>query len=109
MADESSDFTLPHANIGDFLVGIIDVLAHMGLAAIVSGVIPREALIEACAELEREIDHQAERTGISADPASRAARKLPAQVLGRRFAMPIAGERDFDVVVGGKLAPGDSG
>jgi len=100
-----TDFAIAPEHRGDFLIGLLDVLAHLGLAARLAGVVTAEELTSSMNEIIKGIDHQSERCGEPKDSPSALARKLPARLLGQVFAMPFAGERRFGVVAGGKAEP----
>jgi hypothetical protein len=99
------DFIIADEHRGDFLTGLLDVLAHLGLAARLAGLVTAEQLSSAMADIVKGIDHQSERVGEAKDSDKNMARKLPARILGQVFAMPFQGERKFGVVVGGKTEP----
>ena len=90
---------------GDFLMGLFDVLLHVGLALREAGFVSTEGLVGAMDGVCRGIDRQSERLGLPKDGPDQIARKLPAKILGEVFAMPCAGERSFSVIAGGKTEP----
>ena len=96
------DFAIAAEHQGDFIIGVLDVLVHLGLAARLAGVVTADELVHSMNEIIKGIDHQSERVGEPKDSPEQMARKLPARILGQLFAMPFTGERKFGVVVGGR-------
>jgi hypothetical protein len=86
----------------DVLVGVIDVLFHMGKQLEYAGFFTREQVAKFMGEIEAGIDRQAERLGHPKDQPNPEARKLAASILRRAFETPLLGERKFGLVTGGK-------
>lgn len=96
------DFTVAPEHIGAFLTGLFDVIVHVGLAMRLAGMVTADELASSMKDIVDGIDHQSERVGIPKDSDAQLARKLPARLLGKIFAMPFQGERKFGVVLGGR-------